>query len=418
MIKILLPLLILTGVLAAAPRAMMGKTMLEDTFTLYALDAQMRQQPLQSSGFFTELYKQTSKKEYLYQSLRMLEQGNDTKTLAKLTHEALAASPDDETLMRFEIIALLKGGIFSEASQKAALLSEKTKSASDYLLYAEARLKLADYEGGMDALKHAYALTYDDVTAERMALLQYANLGQKKEAIQFLKDHIGAHGNSALIGKRLGSLYADSGAYGDAGDIYTQTYDQTSDPEAAAQAIKIYLYTQDYIKLVAILEKSGANDPLLLELYVKEKEFDKASALAQKLYEREDNPLFLAQSSVFLFEGAKNKNDAAMIAKVVDGLKQATDRVDEPLYLNYLGYVMIDHDVNVSEGMEYVRRALKKQPDSPFYIDSLAWGNYKLGECAEALRLMKQVESMIGSDEPEVKEHLKAIEACKPKEKR
>jgi len=91
--------------------------------------------------------------------------------------------------------------------------------------------------------------------------------------------------------------------------------------------------------------------------------------------------------------------------------------VDDPLYLNYLGYLMIDHDLNITEGMGYVRKALEKQPGSPFYIDSLAWGNYKLGECTEALRLMKQVESMIGTEEEEVKEHLKAIEKCKTKEK-
>lgn len=417
MIKIVLSSLLLSGVMFASPNPMMNKIMLEDTFTLYALDAQMRQKPHQASEYFAELYKQTSKKEYLYQSLRMLEQSNDTKTLAKSTSDALALSPEDETLKRFEIIALLKGGSFGEASQKSALLCEKSKKPSDYLLYAESRLKLADYEGGMRALKNAYDLTYDDATAERMALIQYANLGEKKEAIQFLKEHIGAHGNSKLIGKRLGSLYADSGAYEDAGEIYTQTYDLTTDPDAATQAVKIYLYTQNYIKLVSILEKSGTNDPLLLDLYVKEKDFDKASALAQKLYEQENNPLFLAQSAVFTYEGAKNKSDPLMVAKVVEGLKKATAQIDDPLYLNYLGYLMIEHDVNISEGMEYVRRALKKQPDSPYYIDSLAWGNYKLGECAEALRLMKQVESVIGSDEQEVKEHLKAIEACKTKEK-
>ncbi|MFA5215848.1 hypothetical protein [Sulfuricurvum sp.] len=417
MIKIVLTSLLLSGVMFASPNPMMNKTMLEDTFTLYALDAQMRQKPHQASEYFAELYKQTSKKEYLYQSLRMLEQSNDTKMLSKSTADALALSPEDETLKRFEIIALLKGGSFSEASQKAAALSEKTKKSSDYLLYAESRLKLDDYEGGMSALRNAYALTYDDATAERMALIQYANLGQKNEAIKFLKEHIGAHGNSKLIGKRLGSLYADSGAYEDAGEIYAQTYDLTTDSDAATQAVKIYLYTQNYVKLVSILEKSGINDPLLLELYVKEKNFDKASALAQKLYERENNPLFLAQSAVYTYEGAKNRNDPLMLAKVVDGLKKATMQIEEPLYLNYLGYLMIDHDLNISEGMEYVRRALKKQPESPFYIDSLAWGNYKLGECAEALRLMKQVESVIGSDEQEVKEHLKAIEACKTKEK-
>ena len=66
--------------------------------------------------------------------------------------------------------------------------------------------------------------------------------------------------------------------------------------------------------------------------------------------------------------------------------------------------------------MEYVRRALAQQPESPFYLDSLAWGHYKQGECSEALRVIKQVESMIGTEEDEVRDHLKAIEKCKTKE--
>lgn len=415
MIKIVLAVLVAASAIHATPA--LSKRVFEDTFTLFALDSQRRHKPQQAAEFFAELYKQTSKKEYLYQSLRMLEHAKDTKMLSKMTQESLDRFPEDDTLKQFEVIVLLREGNFSEASKKAETLSNKTKKASDYLLYGETRLKLADYEGTVSALKKAYDLTYDDRTAERIALIRYAHLGQKKEAIAFLKDHIGSHGNSNLIGKRLGSLYADSGAFADAAQIYVQTYEQSNDPEVANEAIKIYLYTKEYIKLVSFLEKSGANDVLLLELYAKEKNFAKASTLAQKLYVHKNDPLFLAQSAVFTYEGAENKRDSLLIAKVVDGLKEATSMIDDPLYLNYLGYLMIDHDLNVTEGMGYVRRALEKQPDSPFYIDSLAWGNYKLGECAEALRLMKQVESMIGSDEQEVKEHLKAIEACKTKEK-
>ena len=169
--------------------------------------------------------------------------------------------------------------------------------------------------------------------------------------------------------------------------------------------------------MTTLLEKSKINDPLLLDLYVRVKAFEKASLLAQKLYEKEDNPLYLAQSSVFKYEGASDRNNRVLIDSVVEGLKKANQELKDPLSLNYVGYLMIDHDLNVTEGMGYVRQALEKQPDSPFYIDSLAWGHYKQGECAEALRLIKQVESMIGTDEQEVKDHLNAIEKCKTKEK-
>jgi hypothetical protein len=418
MIKLLLSLLMLVTVSSAANKTVMNPYMLEDTFTLYALDAQVHQKYHIASKYFAELYKQTSKKEYLYQSLRMLEQSKETKAFSKKTADALLQSPDDVTLLRFEIVGLLKAGNFGEASQKGLLLSDKTKKASDYLLYAEARLKLSDYIGSVDAMKKAYALTYDDATAERITLIQYAQLGEKTEAIKFLKDHISIHGNSKVIGKRLASFYADSGKFDDAAQMYEQTYELDSDPAIAEEAVKVYAYQQDLSKMSIILEKSHINDPLLLDIYVRNKVFDKASALALKLYDHEDNILYLAQGSIYAYEAAKDKKDPIMLNTVVDGLKKATKDLDDPLYLNYLGYLMIDHDLNVSEGMGYVNRALEKQPESPFYIDSLAWGHYKLRECDEALKLIKKVESMIGTDEEEVKEHLKAIETCKTKEVR
>jgi Flp pilus assembly protein TadD len=417
MIKYLSIAALLVSIAGASSKPSLYPNMVEDTVTLYALDAQMHQKHHQASGFFAELYKQTSKKEYLYQSLRMLEQAGDIKALSKSTTEALKKFPEDETLKRFEIVALLKGGNFGEASQKALLLSEKSKAVSDYLLYAEARLKLADYSGGVAALQKAYAIDYDESTAERLALIQYAQLGEKSEAIKFLTDHIGAHGNSKIVGKRLATLYADSGELENAAKVYEEIYDIDADPGIAEEAIKIYAYQRDLSKMEILLEKSHINDPLLLDIYVRTKTFGKASTLAQSLYEKEDNPLYLAQSFVYAYEGASNRSDPAMIAKVVEGLKKANAEFEDPLYQNYLGYLMIDHDLNVTEGMGYVRRALEKQPESPFYIDSLAWGHYKLGECSEALKLIKQVESMIGTDEEEVKEHIKAIEACKPKEK-
>jgi Flp pilus assembly protein TadD len=415
MIKSICAVFLALSVAGAAPKALYNGNLLEDTFSLYALDTQMRQKYHQSSDFYAELYKQTSKKEYLYHSLRMLEQANDIKSLSKITSEALKKYPTDEVLSRFEIIVLMKEGKFAEASQKAFIQSEKNKTSPDYLLYGEARLKLGEYSTAVTALKKSYELNYDETTAERIALIRYTQLNEKSEAIAFLKEHIGTHGNSQILGKRLGSLYADRGALEDAIEIYEQTYDGFKDPSVAEEALKIYLYQQNFPKMRALLEKSRMNDPLLLDLYVRAKAFDKASLLAQTLYEREDNPLYLAQSAVFKYEGAVNRNDPALISEVVEGLKRANTDLQEPLYLNYLGYLMIDHDLNVTEGMGYVRRALEKQPDSPYYIDSLAWGHYKLNECVEALRLIKQVESMIGSDEQEVKDHLKAIEKCKIK---
>lgn len=392
--------------------------MSDETYVLAAMDAQMRQKPEIASAYFKHLYEKTGQKGYLYDSLRMYEGVKDTVLFSKAIEEALSDDPEDKTLLRFQLISLLKEGHYSEASHKALILSQLTKESSDYLLSAEALLKLGNFQSGHSELKKAYDLTFDEETADRMALIMYTQLGQKEEAIRFLKEHIGAHGNSKIIGKRLGSLYADSGALEDAAQIYETTYELSSDPLIAQEAVKIYVYRQDFPKLRVLLEKSEVNDPMLLELYVREKEFKKASLLARKLYKRDANPLYLAQSSVFAYEAATDHNDSKLLKEVIEGLKTANEEIEDPVYLNYLGYLMIDHDLGVVEGIRYVQKALVKQPDSAFYLDSLAWGKYKLGECAEALRLINQVKSMIGADEQEVKEHLKAIENCKTKEKK
>lgn len=390
----------------------------DETYILAAMDAQVRQKHDLASQYFKHLYEKTGQKEYLYDWLRMYESEKESAQFTQVTQEALDKNPDDKMLLRFHIIALLKEGKYSEAANESRILSQRTKEAPDYLLNAEALIKLANYQSGYSELKKAYDITYDEETAERIALLMYTQMGQKEEAIKFLKEHIGVHGNSKLLGKRLGSLYADSGALEDAVGIYEATYELSNDPSIAQEAVKIYVYRQELQKLTILLEKSGVNDPLLLGLYAQDKQFKKAVTLADKLFKREANPLYLAQSSVFEYEAAANKNDTKLLKKVLEDLKQANEQMQDPVYLNYLGYLMIDHDLDVKEGMVYVQKALDKQPQSAFYLDSLAWGKYKLGECAEASRLIKQVEALIGADEQEVKDHIKAIQQCKTKEKK
>ena len=85
---------------------------------------------------------------------------------------------------------------------------------------------------------------------------------------------------------------------------------------------------------------------------------------------------------------------------------------EEGYYLNYLGYCLIEYDRDIKKGIAYVKRALVQDPDSGYFLDSLAWGYYKQGKCKEAHELMQRVVKIIGADDEEVKAHLKAIRKC------
>lgn len=57
---------------------------------------------------------------------------------------------------------------------------------------------------------------------------------------------------------------------------------------------------------------------------------------------------------------------------------------------NALGYALADRGQRLPEARELVQRALDLAPGDPFIIDSLGWIEFRLGNLAEALRLLRQ----------------------------
>jgi tetratricopeptide (TPR) repeat protein len=57
---------------------------------------------------------------------------------------------------------------------------------------------------------------------------------------------------------------------------------------------------------------------------------------------------------------------------------------------NALGYSLADRRERLPEAQSLIRRALDLTPDDPFITDSLGWVEFRLGNRAEALRLLRQ----------------------------
>jgi tetratricopeptide (TPR) repeat protein len=78
---------------------------------------------------------------------------------------------------------------------------------------------------------------------------------------------------------------------------------------------------------------------------------------------------------------------------------------DNPTTLNFLGYLLADHDQNLEEAVELIRKALEHDPENGAYIDSLGWAYYRLGRLIEARRELERAVERTGGD-PVVHEHL------------
>lgn len=81
--------------------------------------------------------------------------------------------------------------------------------------------------------------------------------------------------------------------------------------------------------------------------------------------------------------------------------------------LNYIGYTYADRGVRLDEAKELIERALEKEPQDGYIIDSMAWVLYRLGHYAKALQVIRKALELV-PDDPIILEHygdiLKALD--------
>ncbi|HEX4870726.1 MAG TPA: tetratricopeptide repeat protein [Nevskiaceae bacterium] len=77
---------------------------------------------------------------------------------------------------------------------------------------------------------------------------------------------------------------------------------------------------------------------------------------------------------------------------------------DDSRALNALGYMLTVHTARLEEARELIARAYAQEPEDAAIIDSLGWVQFKLGQVAEARRLLEQ--AFARAPDPEIAAHL------------
>ncbi len=385
----------------------------EDAYALFALDAEANGHYAAAAQYFALLYEKAPRKayrEHFFNDLLLAKQYNDVLTNVEKIEQVSGGDPE---LERYRIRALLGLGKLDDAKKAALALVEKTKAKQDYVTVADIYAAQKHYDTALKYLESAYAIDFDENVLDKLAVMMYVNLDRKKDAIALLETHVRMNGCSERICKRLAGFYSDQNDIDGMLNTYLRLYDSHPDPQIAQAIIRIYSYQKAMIPLMHFLERSHADDDLLLKLYINAHEYAKAAELGERLYEREGDASYLGQSAIFQFEGAGDRADPKLLAAVVRKLETAVKSDRDPLLLNYLGYLLIDNDIDAKKGIRYVEQALEQEPDSPFYLDSLAWGYYKLGQCRKARQIMqKTLKAMGGEHDDELDAHVEAIERC------
>jgi hypothetical protein len=384
----------------------------ENRYVIFGLEAERLEDYNSSAALFYATYEKTDKPEYLYRSLQGLLSAHNYDLLLSYATKYQSKYADNSMLKRYEILALVNLNRVQEAQSKALSLAELTKEPSDAILLSDIYVQEKDPQAGLAYLQKAYKRDYNEKILDRIATLLYVNLHKKQEAIDALEAHSKNYGCSKLICMKLAAIYGNEKNLDAMVATYVHLYSIEPSDEVAQNIIKLYTYQKNYSKMMLFLEDSHSDDELLLQLYIDSKLFDKASLLAKKLYKENFMPHYLAESAIYKYESMGKKIDKKSLDSVYKDLKEAVESDPNAVYLNYLGYLMIEHNIDIAKGVFYVQEALKLEKDSPYYLDSLAWGDYKLHKCKEAKTIMDQVVEKIGLTEPEINEHINAINKC------
>lgn len=78
---------------------------------------------------------------------------------------------------------------------------------------------------------------------------------------------------------------------------------------------------------------------------------------------------------------------------------------DQPLVLNYLGYSWVDQGINLQKAMDLIRKAVELKPDDGYFVDSLGWAHYRIGEFADAAKHLERAVEL-RPDDPVINDHL------------
>ncbi len=385
---------------------------LEDMYIVFALRAEQLHDYKTASNFFNILYQKSKKKEYFYRSIQ-----NDllAKKYNKVIQRVDTLSKDtvfDVTLARFKVIALFEQNRLDEAIKLSVVLAAKTKIPNDYLLTSDIYTKRKEFDLAVRYLESAYEKEHNEKILDKMSIILYINLDKKKEAIAYLETHSRMMGCSELICHRLAAFYSNDNNVEGLLSTYLRLYKYKKDESIAKKIIQTYTYKGDYLSLISFLEESGSDDEVLLQLYVFLKKYEKAYKLADKLYEESGDIDYLGQSAIYEYEINGVHTIQKVVQKVIEKLKHVVVMKKDAKYLNYLGYIMIEHDIDVEDGLHFVDDALVIKPESVYYLDSRAWGYYKLGQCKKAKQIITKVLTLEGGDDPEVLGHKKIIDRC------
>jgi len=243
----------------------------------------------------------------------------------------------------------------------------------------------------------------------------YVLLGRNREAMAEYETLLKSHGESSQLLLRLGELYAEEGDTGRARSAFQKAMAGVPpEPMAYVRLAGLPLPENDE-EAIKTLGEAASRFPddvrvhvALALLYMRMeryeeavKQFERANGIVEKDEDaaRRVNPLFY-----FWYGGACDRaGRAADAERFITKYLALNPGAAEAL--NTLAYLWAEQGRNLEQAMDYIAKALLKEPENGAYLDTLGWIHYKKGNYPLALENLTMALKKEG-DDPAILEHI------------
>ncbi|PAF53382.1 ATP-dependent nuclease subunit B [Helicobacter sp. 13S00482-2] len=402
-----------------------ANTFSEDSYLMLSSDAFNRGDFAAAKDGYLTLYERTKNISYAKEAAISAANMGDLETASKLAliYQNTTKNTNDLSTNKILVDTYMKMGDI----KKAISLLENIKKQEDSLpvknVLGTLYLSEKEFDKAFLLLDSYYNQTHDEEALGKLLMI-YFTKNNSNTGLSLLKSHLQEYGCSDQLCQKSIDIFARLNDMNDAQKIFQNIYDKSPTVENARYLIWILASQKKYKQAQDIAQKFPLNRHLLLELYVVQKNFAAASKQAGLIYQERQNPKYLGLEAIYLFESLQHPqiNQIKRIVKKLEtSIKERKEEIrsikenlnsQDAFFYNFLGYMLIDYDIDIKKGIDYVKVALEIDPSSISYVDSLAWGYYKLGKCAEAKKIFATIPDDQIRAEPELNSHFQSIQSC------
>lgn len=396
----------------------------EEEYMFKALDLQDQGKVQEARDMYLVLYDETKKLEYLKESILLsarFEQPNIV--LSYIRDYKQETKEEDLEINKALLDVYIKTNNPTQALPIAKMVATQEDTPMIHNILGVIYVSLGDLPKAIEEFQTLYEQTQTPEVLQKLVLL-YGQTQQYQKGIDVLDSYLQDNACEGDLCAMAIQIYAKAMQGDKLEALFKKRYNQEPTIVNAQNLIYIYSLRKKYHEALNIASRYPFDPKILFNLYVETKDYDNAYKSALDVYKNSKEPMYLGFAQLYRFETLPNKTNPKDVLPVLQDMQRAIDLIQKDgvpdnlqkenlgLFYNFTGFLLIDLDLDIEQGIMYVQKALEIAPNDVAYLDSLAWGYYKQKHCKKAKEVFAKIpKESIPSDE-ELAKHAKSLDLC------